>query len=93
MLHKAVLSFRDGQIRPYHVQCTCSTAGDFATASEAQAWIEEVHFRRRSGIETTEFVSLITPTPPTDGADAPPPPAVQEKKEEPPEEGETVANA
>jgi hypothetical protein len=61
MHHKATLKIRENFIRPYHVECSCGTAGDFATELEAKTWMEHVHFRRLSGISTSEFAPTDIP--------------------------------
>lgn len=41
--------------RPFHAQCSCSTAGDFATDGEAKEYLT-THFSRLGYIVTSELV-------------------------------------
>lgn len=63
MDHSAVISQNpDGFGRPFHVQCSCNTAGDFNSQQEASDWITYQHFSRLGPTETFS----LTPNVPAD---------------------------
>lgn len=87
MLHSAhVWEKPDSGQNPWHVECSCGTAGDFTDEAAARAWIEGRHFGRLSGFFSTEIIAgnpnikapkkeEPAPTPAaTDGPPAPPAP-------------------
>jgi hypothetical protein len=55
MHHKAYLVVGTATGKPYHLQCTCGTAGDFKVEAEARAYLNK-HFSRIGPTETSELV-------------------------------------
>jgi hypothetical protein len=55
MHHKGVLTIGKAIGRPYHIQCACGSAGDFATEAAATAWFN-AHIARIGKTETSELV-------------------------------------
>jgi hypothetical protein len=81
MLHSAhVWEKPDNEQNPWHIECSCGTAGDFPNEEAARAWMEGRHFGRLTGYFTTELIAgdPSKPQPKTDsttaGPPAPPPP-------------------
>lgn len=85
MIHIARITQTDG-VKPFHVQCTCPTAGDFATENDAIAWAE-MHGRRRSGIETFTLLNLVEHSAPE------PEPEPEPEREPEPEPTENLGDA
>jgi hypothetical protein len=54
-LHKATVTLGDAINRPYHAQCSCATAGDFAGRDAAITYIV-AHFAKLGGITETYLV-------------------------------------
>ncbi len=58
MDHSAVITNNvDGFAQPIHVQCSCGTAGDFATVQAASDWMIFRHFNRLGVIDTYSLTS------------------------------------
>lgn len=56
MHHQATLTEESTAAgRPWHVQCSCGTAGDFRDKESANGYMA-AHFARLSGVHTVEFV-------------------------------------
>ena len=53
-LHDATVTLGSSDTRPYHAQCSCGTAGDFADKSAAVAYIEK-HFQKLGGVAETSL--------------------------------------
>jgi len=51
-LHKAAVALGTATNRPYHAQCSCGTAGDFATKDSAVGYVA-AHFEKLGGIADT----------------------------------------
>lgn len=75
MHHKGVLTIGKATGRPYHIQCACGSAGDFAKEEGAVAWFN-AHVARIGKTETSE---LSVP-----GAQKSVPSAAQQKPTVPP---------
>jgi hypothetical protein len=59
MVHQAhVFAKPDGGQNPWHVECSCGTAGDFPNEAYARSWMQ-AHFNRLSGIDTVAKESII----------------------------------
>jgi hypothetical protein len=59
-------------VKPWHAQCDCGTAGDFYTEGEAVSYLE-THFNRNGGICTSELLKgdpLVKPAPKASAASA-----------------------
>jgi hypothetical protein len=65
MRHLATFSSSNFERNPFHVECSCGVAGDFASQSEAHDWMQYKHFAKLSGIAYGEFSSAPTPSEPT----------------------------
>jgi hypothetical protein len=91
MDHSAVITNNpDGFAHPFHVQCSCGTAGDFDTEQQASDWM---NFRHFPYIGPTETFTL-TPNVPSDLPHPPTPDSAPSTSE--PESGvasETVGDA
>lgn len=59
MEHLAKLSVRPDNIRPFHIECSCSTAGDFDSEEEARGWIQNRHFANLTGVFETQLMSFV----------------------------------
>lgn len=64
MRHLATLSEGKFERNPFHIECSCGVAGDFASESEARDWMQVKHFAKLSGIAYGEFSSAPTPSAP-----------------------------
>jgi hypothetical protein len=42
-------------VRPFHAQCSCGPAGDFAVREDAAGYLQ-YHFGKQGGVSTTELV-------------------------------------
>ena len=62
MRHLATTSEGRFERNPFHIQCSCGTAGDFASEADARNWMEHKHFSKLSGIAYGEFSSAPTPS-------------------------------
>jgi hypothetical protein len=94
--HTARLMEVPDALRPWHLTCSCGTAGTFRSEQDAINF-SDLHARRRTGVDTYELIvtpkpPAVSAAPPSDGADAPPPPAV-EKKTDGAEKGATGGKA
>ena len=54
MHHKATLTIGTAVGRPYHIQCSCNSAGDFAKEHMAVDWFNR-HTSRLGPTETSEL--------------------------------------
>lgn len=63
MHHLAKVTFGKVEMRPYHGECSCGTAGDFAGNGEARNWLA-MHLTRLQGINSGELVDeTVAPLP------------------------------
>jgi hypothetical protein len=63
MHHVAKITFGKVENRPYHAECSCSTAGDFASHQEARDYLA-MHLSRLQGINSAEFQdATVAPVP------------------------------
>ena len=76
MHHKAVLTVGRFPRKPYHIECACHSAGDFAKESQAVGWFS-AHCARIGKTDTWELSvpGAAQPTPKTAPSPPPPPPA------------------
>jgi hypothetical protein len=84
MHHTGTISNTD-LARPFHAQCSCGTAGDFANRDAAHAYLAG-HFGKLSGIATTEWIEE-QPAEDTPAQETPAPTPAQEEtsSSEPPQ--------
>jgi len=61
--------------RPFHAQCSCGTAGDFSSQAEADAWFQNRHFSRLSGMAASASGVVVTGQEPEPAPPEPEPPA------------------
>jgi hypothetical protein len=60
MDHSAVITSNpDGFGQPFHVQCSCNTAGDFASVQAASDWLIFKHFSRLGEVDTFSLTSGV----------------------------------
>jgi hypothetical protein len=52
--HKTTITIGNALRRPYHVQCSCTSGGDFATEEEAMVFVN-LHWSRLGQAETHEL--------------------------------------
>lgn len=89
MHHELKISFGEAIGRPFHVQCSCGTAGDFENHEFAVGYVA-AHSVRLQGINSASFTDdTVAPLPvPTEPVQE----AVAQEAEEP-EVKETIADA
>jgi outer membrane biosynthesis protein TonB len=89
MHHLAKITFGKVENLPYHAECACGTAGDFAGKVEASNYVAN-HLTRLQGINSAEFVDeTATPMPvpqPEPEPEVIPPEEEKPAEEEPDEE-------
>ena len=55
MHHVAKITFGKVKNRPYHGECACGTAGDFASNEETRNYLA-MHISRLQGINSADFI-------------------------------------
>ena len=68
MHHRIVLKNGTHDHKPYNIQCSCGTGGDFGGKEEAVGWMQQNHISYLRGVNTAEIVDETMPTAPVEAA-------------------------